>query len=141
MNRTAQASDALQDFADGPAIGAAEDKADEIPRAFELAGERISTALERAAQSGEFSFNSLAESVTRDLASLAISELFTKPLEQAIGGLGQSLGASLTGGSQKPAVNVSMNISGVASADSFKRSQGQISAGLARAVADGQRFT
>ena len=130
------AADALDDFADGSAINAAEDMA----KAFELAGDRISAALERAAKSGEFSFNSLAESVTRDLARLAISELFTNPLEQAIGGLTKSLGQSLTGGPQKPAVNVNMNISGVTNPNSFKQSQGQISAGLARAVADGQRF-
>lgn len=136
-----KASNALQDFANGSAIEAAEDKADDVAKAFELAGDRISTALERAAKSGEFSFNSLAESVSRDLTNLAITELFTKPLEQAIGGLGKSFGASLTGGSQKPAVNVSMNISGVSNPDNFKRSQGQISAGIARAVADGQRFT
>ncbi len=130
------AADALEDFANGDAINTAEDMA----KAFELAGDRISAALERAAKSGEFSFNSLADSVTRDLARLAISELFTNPLEQAIGGLTKSLGQSLTGGSQKPPVNVNMNISGVSNPNSFKQSQGQISAGLARAVADGQRF-
>lgn len=136
MNTDNPAADALEGFADGNAIGAADDMA----KAFELAGERISAALERAAKSGEFSFSSLAESVTRDLARLAITELFTGPLEHAIGGLGKSLGQSLIGGSAKPAVNVNMNISGVSNPNSFKQSQGQISAGLARAVADGQRF-
>jgi len=132
-----EAADALQDFADGPAI----DSAEAVAQAFELAGERISTALDRAAKSGEFSFNSLAESITRDLAKLAITELFTNPLQQAISGLGSSIGQSLSGGGSKPAVNVNMTVSGVSSPDSFKRSQGQISASLARAVADGQRFT
>ena len=134
---TDDAAQALQNFADGDAIESAEN----IARAFELAGERISSSLERAAKSGEFSFNTLAESITRDLAKLAVTELFTNPLEQAIGGLGQSLGASLSGGFQKPAVNVNMTVSGVSNSDSFKKSQGQISAQLARAVADGQRFT
>ena len=49
---------ALQSFADGPAF----DVADDLARAFEAAGDRISTALERAARSGEFSFNDLASS-------------------------------------------------------------------------------
>ena len=134
---TDDAAQALQNFADGDAIESAEN----IARAFELAGERISSSLERAAKSGEFSFNTLAESITRDLAKFAVTELFTNPLEQAIGGLGKSLGASLSGGFQKPAVNVNMTVSGVSNPDSFKKSQGQISAQLARAVADGQRFT
>jgi len=34
-----------------------------------------------------------------------------------------------------------MTVSGVSNPDNFKKSQGQISAQLARAVADGQRFT
>lgn len=133
--------EALQDFADGSGIEAAKDSADNIAKAFELAGDRISSALDQAAKSGEFSFNNLAESITRDLARLAITELFTNPLEQALGGLTQSLGVSLTNDFQKPSVNVNMTVSGVTNPDSFKRSQGQISANLARAVADGQRFT
>ena len=128
-----KAANALEDFADGPAI----DLADNMAKAFELAGNRISKALTSAAQSGELSFSSLAESVTRDLAGLAISELITSPLQQAIGGLGDAI----LGGGQKSSVNVNMNLSGVTSADSFARSQNQISASLARAVSDGQRFT
>ena len=128
-----KAANALEDFADGPAI----DLADNMAKAFELAGTRISKALTNAAQSGELSFSSLAESVTRDLAGLAISELITSPLQQAIGGLGDAI----LGGGQKSSVNVNMNLSGVTSADSFARSQNQISASLARAVSDGQRFT
>ena len=134
---TDDAAQALQNFADGDAVESAEN----IAKAFELAGERISSSLERAAKSGEFSFNTLAESITRDLAKLTVTELFTNPLEQAIGGLSKSLGASLTGDFQKPAVNVNMTVSGVSNPDSFKKSQGQISAQLARAVAEGQRFT
>jgi len=78
----------------------------------------------------------LAESVTRDLARLAVTELFTAPLQQAIGGLGKAI----TGASAKPSVNVNMNVSGVSNAQSFTKSQGQISNALARAVADGQRY-
>ena len=139
---TNDAADALQDFADGSGITAAEDMA----RAFEIAGERISSALERAAQTGEFSFSAMAESIARDLARLAITQLVTNPLEQALGGvtqsltrsLGQSLGQPL---GSKPGVTVNMSIPGISDAEGFKKSQGQISAQLARAVADGQRFT
>lgn len=133
---TDDAANAVQDFADGPAI----EIADNMAKAFELAGDRISTALDRAAKSGEFSFNNLAQSIAQDLAGFAISQLVTNPLEQVLGGLTQSLGQSLIGGSQKPSVNVNMNVSGVSNPDSFTKSQGQISAQLARAVADGQRF-
>lgn len=132
MNTPNEAAKALEGFANGPAINAADD----VAKAFELAGERISTALERAAVSGELSFNSLAQSVTRDLARLAVTELFTVPLQDAIGGLGKAI----TGQSSKPSVNVNMNISGASDAQSFTKSQGQISSAIARAVADGQRY-
>ena len=132
MNSPDDAAKALEDFANGPAIDAAED----VAKAFEFAGERISLALDRAARSGEFSFNSLAESVTRDLARLAITELFAAPLQQAIGGLGQAI----SGASAKPSVTVNMSVSGVTDAQSFTKSQGQISSAIARAAADGQRY-
>jgi len=132
MNSSDDAAQALQDFANGPAITAADD----VAKAFEFAGERISLALERAAKSGELSFSSLAESVARDLARIAITELFTAPLQQAIGGLGQAI----TGAASKPSVNVNMSVSGVTDAQSFTKSQGQISSAVARAVADGQRY-
>jgi len=132
MNSSDDAAQTLQDFANGPAITAADD----VAKAFEFAGERISLALERAAKSGELSFSSLAESVTRDIARMAITELFTAPLQQAIGGLGQAI----TGAVSKPSVNVNMSVSGVTDAQSFTKSQGQISSAVARAVADGQRY-
>ena len=132
MNSPDDAANALEDFANGPSIEAADD----VAKAFEFAGERISFALDRAARSGEFSFNSLAESVTRDLARLAITELFAAPLQQAIGGLGQAI----SGASVKPSVTVNMSVSGVTDAQSFTKSQGQISSAIARAAADGQRY-
>lgn len=132
MNSPDEAAKALEDFASGPAIDAAED----VAKAFEFAGERISLALERAARSGEFSFNALAQSVAQDVARLAITELFTVPLQQAISGFG----TANSGVSPKPAVNVNMRISGVSDAQSFTKSQSQISSAIARAVADGQRY-
>ena len=104
--------------------------------AFEAAGERIASALDRAARSGEMSFNRMAESILRDLARTAVTDLITDPLSRAIGGLGQA-----KGGSSGPApVNVTMNVSGVADAAGLERSRGQIAAGLARSVATGQRY-
>ena len=132
MNSPDDAAKALDNFANGPAIEAADD----VAKAFEFAGERISLALERAARSGEFSFNSLAESISRDLARIAINELFTAPLEQVIGGIGKAI----TGAAAKPSVNVNMSVSGVTDAQGFVKSQGQISSAIARAVADGQRY-
>lgn len=118
------AAKALEDFANGPAMDAAEDTA----RAFELAGDRIAKALEQAARSGELSFSGLAERITQDLARLAINELFdavTTPKNQ----------------SRLPApTTINMTVNGVTDAPSFQRSTGQVSAMLARAVADGQRY-
>jgi len=136
MNETEQAAeragDALVDFAQGPASQAA----DLAAEAFEQAGNRIANALERAALSGELDFRQLAASITNDLASLAIQELLLNPLQAAISG---GLGGASAGQGLNP-VNVVMNISGVSDASGFAKSQSQISASLARAVAQGQRF-
>ena len=137
MKTENEAADALENFAKGPAITAADD----VAKAFEFAGERIALALQQAARSGELSFNSLAESILQDFARTAITDLFTKPLQQAIGGIGSSIGNSIAGGSAKPSVNVNMTVAGVSNVQDFKKSQGQITAGLARAVATGQRYT
>ena len=136
MNLTEEAAKAVDDFANGPAMAAA----DQTAKVFETAGQRIADALEGAARSGELSFNSLAESVARDLASLAVSELITSPLQSALGSItGQLIGGNSSGQSQPP-VNVNMTVSGVSDPASFARSQNQISTSLARAVAAGQRY-
>lgn len=102
-------------------------KADNTARAFEQAGERIANALERAARSGEFSFNNMVESITQDLVRLAINEVFS---------------ALFSGSDAAPSrtTNVNMTVNGVTDPSSFQRSSGQISAMLARAVSDGQRY-
>lgn len=132
MIDTGQAEKALSDFAEGPAKDAAELAA----QSFEQAGERIAQALERAARSGEFSFRDMAAAITRDLAALAIQELILEPLQAALSGGGKSGGSS----QQQNPLNIVMNITGVSDAGSFQKSQGQISASLARAVAQGQKF-
>jgi len=133
------AAQALTDFANGPAVAAA----DHTAKLFEAAGDRIADALEGAARSGELSFNALAESVARDLARLAVSELITSPLQGALSSLGGQLIGSPRGGQSgpvRPPVTVNMTVSGVTDPRSFARSQNQISSALARAVSAGQRY-
>jgi lambda family phage tail tape measure protein len=112
------------------------ESADAIANAFEAAGSRIARSLEDAAKSGELSFNSLAESVLKDLAKLAVSELIEAPLTALIDGLGKGLG-----GGSGAATTINMNISGASDPSGFQRSEGQIAATLARAVSLGQRRT
>ena len=99
---------------------------------FEDAGERIADALERAARSGEVSFNRMAESILQDLARTAIQDLVISPLTDAVKGLGAPSGAG--------AVTVNMNVTGATDTASFSKSSGQIAAGLARQVVRGQRY-
>ena len=132
MIETDKAEKALSDFAEGPVKDAAELAA----QSFEQAGERIAQALERAAQTGEFSFRDMAAAITRDLAALAIQELILDPLQAALSGGGKSGGSS----QQQNPLNIVMNITGVNDASGFQKSQGQISASLARAVSQGQKF-
>ena len=124
---------ALQSFADGPAF----DVADDLARAFEAAGDRISTALERAARSGEFSFSDLASSVAQDLTSLAIDQFITGPITSALTG---ALGGLTGGGSNTRNTTVNLNVAGMSGSQGVQQSQGQISAAIARAVASGQRY-
>ena len=135
MTQIDNGSGALERFA---ARGAA-DGADLAAKAFEAAGRRIEAALVKAAKTGELSFHDMAEAILKDLARIAIQQVLTGPLETALGGLGQGGGASAP---QSPngATHITLNVSGVSDASSFARSQGQISAALARAVSDGQRF-
>ena len=118
------AASAMEDFANGPALDAAEDTA----RAFELAGDRIAKALEQAARSGELSFSGLAERISQDLARLAVNELFN------------AVTAPKTQSHSPVSTTINMTVNGVTDAPSFQRSTGQVSAMLARAVADGQRY-
>ncbi|MBL4871004.1 MAG: hypothetical protein JKX72_08625 [Robiginitomaculum sp.] len=135
MNDLEKSAQALNDFAQGPA----KDAANAAAEYFERAGKRMASALEGAALSGELSIRDMAASIARDLASLAIQDLLISPLEAALRG-GNSAGGS-AGISQLNPVNIVMNLSGISDASGFQKSQGQISASLARAVAQGQKFT
>lgn len=118
----------------------AEQSAEGLSVAFEVAGDRIAAALDRAARMGEISFSQMAESVARDLARLAVQELITEPLE----GVFSQLTASIVGqarSTKSSPVNVTMNVSGVSSVGDFKKSETQLAAGLIRAMSQGQKLT
>ena len=102
MNTIDDAAQALESFAAGPGAEAANALAD----VFEQAGERIAGSLERAATSGELSFNSLAESVLNYLARIAISELITAPLQGAVSSLTSSIAGGVSAKSSPVTVNV-----------------------------------
>ena len=104
MNPINEAADALDDFANGAGADAANALAD----IFEQAGERIAGSLERAAQSGELSFNSLAESVLNDLARIAVNELITAPLQAGLSSLTSSIAGTATGKSSPVTVNLNL---------------------------------
>lgn len=127
----------LSDFSDGPGLQAADD----LARVFELAGDRIANSLERAARRGEFSFNALASSVAQDLTRLTVDQFITGPITDALGGaLGGLVGGALGGNSSGRSTTVNLNVSGMDNPQNLQRSQGQISAAVARAVASGQRY-
>lgn len=102
MNALNEAADAVENFANGPGAEAANALGD----VFEQAGDRIASALEQAAQSGELSFQSMAESVLNDLARIAVNELITAPLQAGV----SALSASLINGSTKPVSPVTVNL-------------------------------
>ena len=118
----------------------AEQSAEGLSVAFEVAGDRIAAALDRAARTGEISFLQMAESVARDLARLAVQELITEPLEGVFSQLTASIVGQATSTKSSP-VNVTMNVSGVSSVGDFKKSETQLAAGLIRAMSQGQKLT
>lgn len=127
------AADALDSFASGPGADAANALAD----VFEQAGERIAGSLERAAQSGELSFNALAESVLSDLARIAVNELITAPLQAGLSSLTSSIAGTAAGKSAPVTVNLNMTQPGGKPAGP-QASGAQIAAQVAQAVARAQ---
>ena len=133
MNPINDAAEALDDFASGPGADAANALAD----VFEQAGERIANSLERAAQSGELSFNSLAESVLSDLARIAVNELITAPLQAGLSSLTSSIAGTALGKSSPVTVNLNMAQPAGKSAGP-QASGAQIASQVAQAVARAQ---
>ena len=151
------ASTALQEFAQGPARRAASD----VGSSFERAGQRIATALGRAASGGEISFKRLAKVILEEFAKLALERIFTQGGKQpsffgakAAGGAVNMGGAYLVGergpevfvprqsgaiAQQSGAVSVHFHLGAGADAHAISRHQSQIAASVARAVAYGRR--
>ena len=127
------AVDALESFPSGPGAEAANALAD----VFEQAGDRIAGSLERAAQSGELSFNALAESVLSDLARIAVNELITAPLQAGLSALTSSIAGTASGKSAPVTVNLNMGQPSGKTTGPHP-SGAQIAAQIAQAVARAQ---
>lgn len=136
-----------------------------IEGAFSSLASAIERDLKRAARSGSLSLKGLANSIVSDLKRVAIDSFVRKPIENlllsAFGGSRAAGGFVAPGGSylvgergpemftpsasgriEKPrsgAVNVSITLPGVTDARSFRESETQLAAGLARVLARGQR--
>lgn len=140
-----------------------------IDEAFATAAISIQSNLARAAERGELSMKKLTQSLLRDLRSFAIDSLVRQPvhnlvsnaLSGAFGGAranggpvargqsflvgerGPELFTPASGGSVSPlggsGMTVNISLPGVTDAQSFRQSQTQIAAALARAVGRGQR--
>lgn len=132
MTTVDDAADAVATLDGRTAVADAEDMA----TAFEAAGARIAQSLDQAAQSGKLSFEGMVESVLKDMARLAVGELIEAPLTAFLDGLVGKIGRNSGGSGASPTIN--LNIAGEADANSFRRSEGQITASLARAVSIGR---
>lgn len=158
QSELSEASAALKAFAAGPAREAA----DNVGASFERAGERIATALGRAATGGEAAFKNLVKVALEELARVALNQIFSAsgaklPFfgAKTAGGAVNAGGAYLVGergpevftprqaGSiSEPgegAVSVHFHLGAGADVTAIARHQGQIAASIARAVAYGRR--
>lgn len=133
MTQINDAAAALENFASGPGADAANSLVD----VFEQAGERIAGSLERAAQSGELSFSSMAESVLNDLARIAVNELITTPLQAGVASLTSTLASSEVGQSAPVTINLNMT-QPVGKSTASQPSGAQIASQVAQAVARAQ---
>ncbi|WP_421792255.1 phage tail tape measure C-terminal domain-containing protein [Hyphobacterium sp.] len=157
-----RAGNALLRLAEGPAQQAA----DVMSEAFDRAGNRIESALSRAARSGEFSFSAMADAILRDLSRLATERFIQAPIDSLLGQIGsqlpflgaraeggpvQSGGAYLVGergpelfvpgttgqiGTTNP-INISIRFEGSAKPSQLRQTETQIATALARAVRKG----
>ncbi|MGE0410357.1 MAG: phage tail tape measure C-terminal domain-containing protein [Amphiplicatus sp.] len=136
-----------------------------IEEVFSTTARSIERDLSRAARTGSLSLKSLANSIVGDLKRVAVDTLVRKPLESlvasAFGGARAGGGFVAAGahylvgergpelftpavsgqiGAPAPApVTVNITLPGVSNAESFRQSETQIAAALARALAKGQR--
>lgn len=140
-----------------------------IEDAFFVAGRSIQSNLARAAASGTVSLKKLTQALTRDLRNFAIDALVRRPVESLVtnllsapfGGARRAGGFAARGnsflvGERGPemftpassgvvspltggGVTVNISLPGVSDAESFRRSETQVAAALARAVGRGRR--
>lgn len=135
-----------------------------IEDAFAGVARSIERDLTRAARTGSLSLKGLARSIVSDLRAVAIDSLVRKPLESALSGVfagaraeGGPVSAgrtflvgergpelftpSVNGriGSAPRGANVTIVLPGVVDRETFRQSETQIAAGLARALARGER--
>ncbi len=140
-----------------------------IDEAFSVAAGSIQSNLARAAERGELSLKKLSRALLRDLRRFAIDAFVRKPVENLVtnllsapfgggraGGGFAAAGQSYLVGERGPelftpaasgtvrslnasGMTVNISLPGVSDAESFRRSQTQIAAALARAVGRGRR--
>ncbi|MEM8772635.1 MAG: phage tail tape measure C-terminal domain-containing protein [Pseudomonadota bacterium] len=140
-----------------------------IEDAFATAAGSIQSNLARAAERGELSLKKLTRALTQDLKRFAIDSFVRKPVENLLtnllaapfggaraGGGPVAPGQSFLVGERGPELftpgasghitptgaapmTVNITLPGVTDAESFRRSETQIAAALARAVGRGQR--
>ena len=140
-----------------------------IEDAFATAAYSIQSNLARAAERGELSLRKLTRALVRDLRRFAIDSFVRQPVEALVtnaltapfgggragggsvaagqrylvGERGPELFTPSTGGAISPLsgapVMVNIHLPGVQDTESFRRSETQIAAALARAVGRGQR--
>lgn len=145
-----------------PAAGLIED-------AFTSAARAIERDLNRAARSGSLSLKSLARSIVNDLKRVAIDSFIRKPIESLLSsalsggfGGGRAGGGAVAagqsylvgergpelftpgvsgriGGAGAAPIQVSINLPGVSNVESFRASETQIAASLARVISRGAR--
>lgn len=140
-----------------------------IDDAFATAAGSIQSNLARAAERGELSLKKLTRALTNDLRRFAIDSFVRQPIQSLLtnalsapfgggraGGGAVAPGQSFLVGERGPEIftpgasgrispqagapmNINIHLPGVQDAESFRRSETQISAALARAVGRGQR--
>ena len=69
-----------------------------------------------------------------------VGDLITGPITIALTGALGGLTGGIGGGTSNRNTTVNLNVAGMKNAQGLQQSQGQISAGIARAVASGQRY-
>lgn len=138
----------------------------QLEDAFASVATTIEKELSRAAKNGSLSLKSLTQSITRDLAKLAVNSFVREPIKNGltnlfggaraaggpvaagagylVGERGPEMFVPNAAGRIQPKTNgqpvtVNLHLGGVTDPRSFAQSQSQIAAGLTRALSRGNR--